>query len=102
MHPGNYDRTSDNAIFAGGRREPDPHPGADQSRPGTGHGRIAEEQELIMPNDVRFHDRRCAKAKPVLPPFEFIALLRQELIRTAPEGPSSVRESPAHGSAQEA
>src|SRR5262249_56690568 len=36
-------------------------------------------------------DRRCAKAKPVLPPFEFIALPRQGLIHSAPEGPSSGR-----------
>ena len=38
----------------------------------------------------------------VLPPFEFIALLRQGLIHSAPEGPSSVRESRTHGSAREA
>jgi len=40
--------------------------------------------------------------KPVLPPFEFIALPRQRLIHSAPEGPSSVRESRTQGSAREA
>jgi len=43
-----------------------------------------------------------SKVKPVLPPFEFMALLRQGLIHSAPEGPSSVRESRLHGSAREA
>ena len=39
-----------------------------------------------MPNDVRF-TTAATKVKPVLPPFEFIALLRQGLIHSAPEGP---------------
>ena len=37
--------------------------------------------------------------KLVLRPFEFIALPRQRLIHSAPEGPSSVRESRTDGSA---
>jgi hypothetical protein len=48
------------------------------------------------------HDRRYAKVKPVLSPFEFIALPRHRLIHSVPEGPSSVRESRTHGSAREA
>jgi len=53
-----------------------------------------------MPHDVRFTTAAALRRSPSFPPFEFIALLQQGLIHSAPEGPSSVRESHPHGSAR--
>src|SRR5262249_2525634 len=54
MHSGDHDRARDAGVTSGGRAEIRAQPGADQPGSRTGHERVAKEQELIMPSDVRF------------------------------------------------
>src|SRR5215475_7038344 len=99
MHPG---RAGGAGVTFGGRADIRAHPGADQPGSRTGHERVAKEQELIMPNDVRFTAAATLRRSPSRRLFEFIASPRQRLIHSAPDGPSSVWESRTHGSAREA
>jgi hypothetical protein len=54
VHSRDHDRARDADVTSGGRAEIRAHGGADQPGSRTGHDRVAKEQELIMPKDVRF------------------------------------------------
>src|SRR5215813_3764861 len=64
MHSGDHDRARDAGVTSGGRAEIRPDPGADQPGSRTGHERLAKEQELIMPNDVRLTTAAALRRSP--------------------------------------
>ena len=67
VHPRNHDRARDAGVTSGGRAEIGAHPGADQPGSRTGHERVAKEQELIRPNDVRFTTAAALRRSPSFP-----------------------------------
>jgi hypothetical protein len=54
----------DAGVTSGGRADIRAHPGADQPGSRTGHERVAKEQGLIMPDDVRFTAAATLRRSP--------------------------------------
>jgi hypothetical protein len=95
MHSRDDHRASNPDIPSGGHDKVGVQPGADQSGAHARLERIAKEQELIMPDEIRLDDRRRAKAKHRRPggrpPFESIALLLT-YVRPLGEAPRRVKQ----------